>query len=374
MQFELLSHRNYLGASIVALIITFAMMGTFFFLALYMQNILHYSPLQAGVRFLPSTLMIVAVAPISGRLADRFGPRWLIAGGLTLLTASLLTFTQVAVDSTYTDLLPGFVLLGIGIALTMSPMTSAAMNAVPVQKAGVASGVLSMFRMVGGSLGVAVTGAIFQSSVGADFSSATPQEFVDALSTAMGVSAAVTAVGGVVGALVIRTDRKIAEVPIEVAEAEASPGRRAARRPQPERAQAVPSAGQARVAQIERGSVSTLTAPRRRSSPGSTPRPRRGVGPGSEDDHRHLEAGAPRGLQRQQGVVDRAETGRGGDDQGQAEVDREVADRIALGERHQQAADPLADELIGRRRAAARRRAQPGGVDLLAGEPRREMG
>jgi EmrB/QacA subfamily drug resistance transporter len=224
VQFELLSHRNYLGASIVALIITFAMMGVFFFLALYMQNILHYSPLQAGVRFLPSTLMIVAVAPISGRLADRFGPRWLIVGGLTLLTASLLVFTRIAVDSTYVDLLPGFVLLGIGIAMTMSPMTSAAMNAVPVQKAGVASGVLSMFRMVGGSLGVAVTGAIFQSAVGADFASATPQEFVDALSTAMGVSAAVTALGVVVGAVVIRTARKPAEIPVEVAEAEASPG------------------------------------------------------------------------------------------------------------------------------------------------------
>ncbi|HEY1355074.1 MAG TPA: MFS transporter [Solirubrobacterales bacterium] len=224
VQFELLSHRNYLGASIVALIITFAMMGVFFFLALYMQNILHYSPLQAGVRFLPSTLMIVAVAPISGRLADRFGPRWLIVGGLTLLTASLLSFTRIAVDSTYTDLLPGFVLLGIGIAMTMSPMTSAAMNAVPVQKAGVASGVLSMFRMVGGSLGVAVTGAIFQSAVGADFASATPQEFVDALSTAMGVSAGVTALGVLVGALVIRTVRKPAAVPVEVAEAEASPG------------------------------------------------------------------------------------------------------------------------------------------------------
>ena len=166
VQFDLLSDRNFLGAVVVALIITFAMMGVFFFLALYMQNILHYSPLEAGVRFLPSTLMIVTIAPISGRMADRFGPRWLIAGGLLLVTASLVVFTGLEVDSGYTDLLPGFMLLGIGIALTMSPMTTAAMNAVPVQKAGIASGVLSMFRMVGGSLGIAVTGAIFQGSVG----------------------------------------------------------------------------------------------------------------------------------------------------------------------------------------------------------------
>ena len=81
----------------------------------------------------------------------------------------------------YLDLLPGFMLLGIGIALTMSPMTSAAMNAVAVEKAGIASGVLSMFRMVGGSLGVAVTGAIFQGSVGTtNFAEASPQQFVDA--------------------------------------------------------------------------------------------------------------------------------------------------------------------------------------------------
>ena len=110
--------------------------------------------------------MIVGVAPIAGRLADRFGPRWLIVGGLLVVTASLFSFTGIAVDSTYGDLLPGFVLLGIGIAMTMSPMTSAAMNAVAVEKAGIASGVLSMFRMVGGSLGVAVTGAIFQGAVG----------------------------------------------------------------------------------------------------------------------------------------------------------------------------------------------------------------
>jgi len=227
VQFDLLSDRNFLAAVVVAMIISFAMLGVFFFLALYMQNILGYSPLEAGVRFLPSTLMIVAVAPISGRLSDRYGPRWLIAGGLVLVAASLFSFSQLAVDSTYLDLLPGFMLLGIGIAMTMSPMTSAAMNAVPVQKAGIASGVLSMFRMVGGSLGIAVTGAIFQSvsssrleSAGAQAGAAAKAEaFVYALDRAMVVSAFVVLIGVAVGAFAIRAKAKTPLSPEVAAEA-----------------------------------------------------------------------------------------------------------------------------------------------------------
>ena len=263
VQFELLSDRNFLAAVVVALIITFAMMGVFFFLALYMQDILRYSPLEAGVRFLPSTLMIVGVAPVAGRLADRFGPRWLIAGGLTLVAASLFTFTRIAVDSGYLDLLPGFMLLGIGIAMTMSPMTSAAMNAVPVQKAGIASGVLSMFRMVGGSLGVAVTGAIFQGLVSSrldtllsgsgvsaaqreavsdqlgggstghvagldpaqakQVAAAGAEAFVYALSHAMAVSGFVALLGAAVGAVAIRAKSRT-PTSLEAAEAEVNPG------------------------------------------------------------------------------------------------------------------------------------------------------
>ncbi len=221
VEFRFFSDRNFLGAVVVALIVSFAMLGVFFFLALYMQNILGYSPLEAGVRFLPSTLMVVVVAPIAGRMADRVGPRWLIAAGLTIVAASLYTFSGIAVDSSYGALLPGFVLLGIGIALTMSPMTSAAMNAVAVEKAGIASGVLSMFRMVGGSLGVAVTGAIFQGAVG-NPATATPAEFVDALGHAMLISSAVALAGAVVGATAIRARRR--PVGDEVAAAAASPG------------------------------------------------------------------------------------------------------------------------------------------------------
>ena len=263
VQFDLLSDRNFLGAVVVAMIISFAMLGVFFFLALYMQDILGYSPLEAGVRFLPSTLMIVAVAPVAGRLSDRFGPRWLIAGGLVIVAASLFSFSRIAVDSTYLDLLPGFMLLGIGIALTMSPMTSAAMNAVPVQKAGIASGVLSMFRMVGGSLGVAVTGAIFQGLVSSrldtlltgtgitaaqresvsdqlgggsmanvpgidaaqakEVAAAGNEAFVYALSHAMTVSGFVALVGAMIGATAIRAKARTVPSP-QAAVAEASPG------------------------------------------------------------------------------------------------------------------------------------------------------
>jgi EmrB/QacA subfamily drug resistance transporter len=221
VEFRFFSDRNFVGAVVVALIVSFAMLGVFFFLALYMQNILHYSPLAAGVRFLPSTLMIVTVAPLAGRLSDRVGPRWLIAGGLAIVAASLFSFSGIAVDSSYGELLPGFMLLGIGIALTMSPMTSAAMNAVPVEKAGIASGVLSMFRMVGGSLGVAVTGAIFQGAVG-NPETATPVDFVDALGHAMTVSAMVALAGATIAALAIRSVRQKARP--EVAEAALSPG------------------------------------------------------------------------------------------------------------------------------------------------------
>jgi EmrB/QacA subfamily drug resistance transporter len=160
VDFRFFRSSTFLGANIVAFIVSFAMLAMFFFLALYMQNILHYTPLQAGIRFLPSTLMIVLIAPIAGRLADRVGPRPLMTFGLLAVSGSLFWQSHLTVSSSYGALLPGFVLMGVGMAFVMSPMSTAAMNAVDKAKAGVASGILSMSRMVGGTFGVAVLGAL----------------------------------------------------------------------------------------------------------------------------------------------------------------------------------------------------------------------
>jgi EmrB/QacA subfamily drug resistance transporter len=160
VDFSFFRSRTFLGANIVAFIVSFAMLAMFFFLALYMQNIRGYSPLEAGVRFLPSTVMIIIIAPLAGRLADRVGSRPLITFGLLSVSGALFWQSHLTVSSGYGSLLPGFMLMGIGMGFVMSPMSLAAMNAVDRTKAGVASGILSMNRMVGGTFGVAILGAL----------------------------------------------------------------------------------------------------------------------------------------------------------------------------------------------------------------------
>jgi EmrB/QacA subfamily drug resistance transporter len=215
VQFSFFANRNFVGASLVAFVVSFAMLGMFFFLALYMQDILGYSPLEAGIRFLPSTLMIVLIAPIAGRLTDRIGPRWLITAGLSIVALALYGLTTIDSQTTYADIMPGFIGMGAGIALTMSPMSTAAMNAVEESKAGIASGLLSMMRMVGGTFGVAATGALFQSrshglspaAIGSD-PAAAREAFVDALAHAMRLSTVVAIVGAVLAMTLIRGVRR----------------------------------------------------------------------------------------------------------------------------------------------------------------------
>jgi EmrB/QacA subfamily drug resistance transporter len=189
LDFSYFRSRTFFGANLVAFLVTFAMFGMFLFLALYMQNVLGYSPLQAGVRFLPITLVVMALGPVAGRLSDRIGPRPLLVGGLTTVAIALFWQSFIQVDTSYWFLLPAFVLMGVGIAFVMSPMSTAAMNAVDRTKAGAASGVLSMTRMVGGTLGVAVIGAMVSAIGHSKLSELLPQATsgqLDKLSNALG--------------------------------------------------------------------------------------------------------------------------------------------------------------------------------------------
>jgi EmrB/QacA subfamily drug resistance transporter len=160
LDFAFFRNRTSAGVNIVAFIVSFAMFAQFFFMTLYMQNVLHYSPLQTGLRFLPSTVVIVFMSQIAGRLADRVGSRPLMTLGLVVVGLSIFIQTHITVHSNYALLATGFVLMGAGMGLVMSPMSTAAMNAVDRTKAGAASGVLSMSRMVGSTFGVAAMGAI----------------------------------------------------------------------------------------------------------------------------------------------------------------------------------------------------------------------
>jgi EmrB/QacA subfamily drug resistance transporter len=188
VNFAFFRSRTFQGANLVAFLISFAMFAQFFFLTLYLQNILHYSPLETGLRFLPSTVMIIIMGPLAGRLTDRVGSRPLMTLGLLIVALALGIQSRLTVHTGYGLLLPGFVLLGLGMGLVMSPMSTAAMNSVDRTKAGAASGLLSMTRMVGSTFGVAVMGALVATIGASELDSSLPnipaaarQHIVDAL-------------------------------------------------------------------------------------------------------------------------------------------------------------------------------------------------
>ena len=194
------------------------MFGVFFYVSLYIQNILGYSPAEAGAMFLPMTVLIILVAPFAGRASDRVGPRWLMGGGMALLGVSLLFYQRAGVHSDFWTLLPAMILGGVGMASTMSPMTSAAMGAVPVDKAGVGSGVLNSFRQVGGALGIAAMGAIVASYVPVQVAArslAGRQDYVDGMHAALLVSACIAFAASVVAVVLVRAKPELVRAHIQ---------------------------------------------------------------------------------------------------------------------------------------------------------------
>jgi predicted MFS family arabinose efflux permease len=165
LDFSLFRVPTFAGAQIVAFAISAAMFSQFLYLTLYLQNVLGYSPIQAGLRFLPLSVISFFVAPISGRLSARLPVRLFLGLGLALVGLALLLMHGVTTHSGWTHLLPGFLLAGIGIGMVNPPLAATAVSVVEARRAGMASGVNNTFRQVGIATGIAGLGAIFQDTI-----------------------------------------------------------------------------------------------------------------------------------------------------------------------------------------------------------------
>jgi EmrB/QacA subfamily drug resistance transporter len=201
---------TFTGAQIVAFSIHASMFSMFLYIVLYMQNVLGYSPLETGVRFLPISLLSFLAAPIAGKLAERYPVRIFLGTGLALVGIALLLMSGIDPGDDWTTLLAGFIVGGIGIGFVNPPLATAAIGVVEPRKSGAASGINSTFRQVGTAVGIAGLGAILQSKLahdlGArDFASAAGRSaYIDAFNELLIVGAVVALAGAVLALALVR--------------------------------------------------------------------------------------------------------------------------------------------------------------------------
>ena len=205
--------RAFAATNGVSFAMTFGIFGSIFLLAQFFQSVQGYSPLEAGLRTLPWTIMPMFVAPVAGILSDRVGSRPLMSAGLFLQAVALVWIALVSEpDVAYGLLVPAFVMGGTGMALVFAPAANAILSAVRPEEAGQASGANNAIRELGGVLGVAVLAAVFTGAGGFE----SPQAFNDGLVPALWVGAAVLAVGGAIALLIPgkrRAENAVAPLP-----------------------------------------------------------------------------------------------------------------------------------------------------------------
>jgi EmrB/QacA subfamily drug resistance transporter len=201
---------TFTGAQIAAFCVHASMFSMFLYIVLYMQNVLGYSPLETGVRFLPISLVSFLAAPIAGKLAERFGVRPFLSGGLALVGIGLLLMSGIDPDDDWTTLLAGFVVAGVGIGFINPPLATAAIGVVEPSRSGAASGINSTFRQVGTAVGIAGLGAILQGKLAHSLdaqglaSGAANNAYIDAFNELLVVGAVVAFAGAVLAFVLVR--------------------------------------------------------------------------------------------------------------------------------------------------------------------------
>src|SRR5207237_126752 len=165
LQLSLFRNRTFQGVSAAAFAVSGSAITLVIFITLWLQSILGYSPLAAGLRMLPLTLTALTFAPLAGRLSARIPPSVLLCAGLLLVGAGVAYMTRIDAGSRWTAALPGLLVVGAGMGLTQSPLAAASVAIVAPAKAGMASGINSTFRQVGLATGIAALGAIFAHTI-----------------------------------------------------------------------------------------------------------------------------------------------------------------------------------------------------------------
>jgi MFS family permease len=203
------------GANVAGFILGTALFSMFLMLTLYMQQVLGYSAMKTGVAYLAVAGTAIVWSAVAGQLVTRVGVKPVLVTGMTMMTAGLLFFTQVSVGGSYVrDLLPGFLLIGVGIGFSYVPISIAALAGVVPSEAGLASGLINTSQQIGGALGIAALSTIATSHTADSLGngSALPVALVDGFSWAFLVGAIVAAVGVVASLTLIRRDELEVEV------------------------------------------------------------------------------------------------------------------------------------------------------------------
>ena len=219
MRFGLLRTKTVAGANVAGFIMGTAMFSMFLMLTLYMQQVLGYSAMETGVAYLAVAGTAIIWSGVAAQLVTRIGVKPVLVSGMTFLTAGLIFFTQVSVGGSYvTDLLPGFLLIGVGIGFSFVPITIAALAGVEPAEAGLASGLINTSQQIGGALGIAALSTIATSRTEDAVSAGTgvPSALVDGFTDAFVAGAIIAGIGIVAALTLIRRDEL--EQPQEVGE------------------------------------------------------------------------------------------------------------------------------------------------------------
>jgi EmrB/QacA subfamily drug resistance transporter len=218
MRFGILQIRTVSGANVAGFIMGTALFAMFLMLTLYMQQVLGYSAMKTGVAYLAVAGTAIVWSAVAAQLVTRVGVKPVLVIGMTTLTAGLVYFTQVSVGGSYLgDLLPGFLLIAIGIGFSFVPISIAALAGVQAAEAGLASGLINTSQQIGGALGIAALSTIATSRTDDALASGTalPSALVDGFQGAFLAGVGIAAIGIVAALLLIRRD-ELEQVPAEV--------------------------------------------------------------------------------------------------------------------------------------------------------------